>query len=446
MAKIKTSEWICSNCGYTSSKFFGLCTSCKIGVGEEKQIKNETIILKGKEVKTSSVSHSNKKSMSIKDVDISNSYRLDTGFKQFNTVLGGKQGNQGLMPDSVNVFYGRPGIGKSTLLMQMINNLSKQNIKCFYVSAEENPEQLKERYNRLGLTEDFEVTDEYHTLEIKKMSQDCDFLIIDSINTLFLPDTGVMGGVAQINANVMLLMKYAKEEHKTIVIIGHVTKDGTITGSNFFKHMVDAVFEFSDMEEDGIYRIIGSSKNRFGTTDETAIMKMTSTGLEEVDDPSFIFINDDTDSYGNATSMIMQGNRPIFIDVESLVTSSNSEKKIYNVVGFDSKKYMQILAIITKYLDIFIYEKNTFTNIAGGLKLKNEPQIDLAVIGSILSSEKELNINGYIFIGEVSLNGSIRKHKMEDNFISHCKKMNIDKKIISHSTGYTHIKDILKIF
>lgn len=445
MAKKKTTEWFCSECGYTSPKFFGMC-KCGDGIGEERAIVDNTLIIKGKEVNASKMTRGTKKSVKIQDVDISNAVRLDTGFPQLNSVFGGSKGNQGLMPDSLNVFFGRPGIGKSTLLMQMISNLSDNGHKCFYVSAEENPEQLKERYERLGLKSDFDLTDEYHTLEIQEMSKDSDIIIVDSINTLYIPDTGVIGGVAQINANVMLLMKYAKEQHKTIIIIGHVTKDGTITGSNFFKHMVDAVFEFSDMEEDGVYRIIQSGKNRFGKTDETAILKMTADGLVEVEDPSFIFVNNDSETFGNATSMIMQGNRPIFVDVESLVTQSNSEKKIFNVVGFDAKKYMQILAIITKYLDIFIYENNVFTNIAGGLRMQNEPQIDLAVIASILSSNSELNINDYIFIGEVSLNGSIRKHKMEDVFIAHCKKMNINKKIISNSTGKTHIRDILELF
>jgi DNA repair protein RadA/Sms len=443
MAKKKLTEWYCPECGFTSPKFFGMC-KCGEGVGEERRLQTDTIIVKGKEI--SSKVTLTKDAKNIKDVNISDVKRFSTGFKQIDNVFGGSNNNKGVMPNSLNVFFGRPGIGKSTLLMQIINNLSQQNKNCFYVTAEENPEQLKERYNRLGLKADFSLTDEYNTLNIKEMSKDSDFIIIDSINSLYLPDTGVIGGVAQINANVMLLMKYAKEENKTIIIISHVTKDGTITGSNFFKHMVDGVFEFSDMEEDGIYRIVQSGKNRFGKSDETAILKMTSSGLVEVEDPSFIFIDDNDDSFGNATSMILQGNRPIFIDIESLVTSSNSDNKIYNVVGFDNKKYMQILAIITKYLEVFIYEYNVFTNIAGGVKIKNEPQIDLAVIASILSSQQEFNINNFIFIGEVSLNGSIRKHKLEEIFIEHCKKMNINKKIISYGTGYKHIKDLLEIF
>ena len=446
MAKQSTTEFVCDKCNYTSNKFFGICPKCKEGFGEEKDIVNTISVVKGSEVDTTKYTKNVKDLLSIEDINVDDAQRFDTGFPQLNMVFGGSGNNKGLMPDSVNVLFGRPGIGKSTLLMQLLSNFSKNNLSCAYVSAEENPVQLKERYKRLGLSEKFYLTDETNTFKIKEMTKNNDIIIIDSINTMYMPDAGVIGGTSQLNANIMFLMEYAKKSHKTLLIISQVNKNDEIAGTNFFKHMVDGVFEFLDMEEDGIYRIVQSSKNRFGQSNETTIMKMDEKGLTEVEDPSFIFIQDNESAFGNATSMILQGNRPIFIDLESLVTESNSDKKIYNVVGFDSKKYMQILAIITKYLDIFVYNYNVFTNIAGGVKIKNEPQIDLASIASILSSINEFNINKYIFIGEVSLNGSIRKHKLEELFIKHCKKMGIQKEIICYSEGYTHIKDLKKIF
>jgi len=443
MAKLKF-EYICNSCDYTSRKIFGICPECNSGLGEKRAIKEDKIIIKGKEVSLNDFENLGTK-YDILSVDINNFKRIDTGFDFLNNVFGGVDNNKGITPSSLNVFWGRPGIGKSTLLLQIIDKLSS-HLNCFYLTAEESKEQVKDRHNRLGLKNNFEISETHNTLEIKDLTKDSDFIIIDSINTLYLPDSGVIGGVSQINANVMFLMDYAKEQKKTIILVGHATKDGDIAGSNFFKHMVDGVFQFIDMEEDGIFRSVESSKNRFGKTDESAIFEMTEKGLVEVSDPSFIFIEDNKDTFGSATSMIIKGNRPIFIDAESLVTSSNTEKKFYNSVGFDSRKFMQILAIISKYLKAPVYQKNVFTNISGGLKISNEPQVDLAIIASIMSSHKEININDYIFIGEVSLNGSIKKHRMEKKFIEHCKKMKINKKIISNSTGYSHIQDILSIF
>jgi DNA repair protein RadA/Sms len=433
------------DCKYTSKKFFGICVKCKKGTGEESDeidSNDKHIILNGKKVKKDSFLTNQKKIISIKEVESSAEDRFSTGFKQLDIVLGG-----GFQKNSLTLLYGDPGIGKSTLLLQLLNNISKKKLKSIYISGEENDSQLKSRFNRLKLDADFDVSIETNVMNIKENCKDYDFLVIDSINTMYIPESGKIGGVSQIKEVTIELMDFANEHNKTILFIGQVIKDGTLAGPQALNHLVDVVLSFDFLDDDEIYRIITSSKNRFNSIDETAIFKMEEEGLKEISDLSNIFIDEKEDSIGIAKSVIFKGSRPIFIEIESLVVENKSENSLYNPVGIDFKKFLQILAIMQKYLHSFFFQFNIFSNVACGIKLgQNSSHIDLAIIASILSSKQDKDISNYIFLGEVSLSGNIRPFAKEKQVIKHFEQMSLPHEIICHTNGYTHIRDFDKIF
>lgn len=447
----KNTVFRCSNetCNYSSTKYFGLCPECKTGCGEEQEVMNIIKDKKGGILKNQdSYITSSKKMVSVKEVEVSNTKRVDTKFEQLNQLFGGEGKNVGIMPDSLNVFYGSPGVGKSTLLLQLLENLSS-DYKCAYISGEENEQQLKKRYDRLGLKGDFDLTSEDNILALQDLMQPYDVIIIDSINAMYKPEAGIIGGVSQLKECSLFFMKYAKDFHKIFIIIAQVTKDNEIAGPNFFKHMVDALFTYTDLDDSKRYKCINADKNRFGNTMNSAILEMHEKGLTEIKDPSFIFTtleDDNQDIFGSAMSMTMQGQRPIFIEIDSLVVETKSENSFSSAVGIEKNKYNQLLAIINKYLDSKTFGSNVYSAVSGGLKLYNETQLDLAIIASILSSQRSKNIKNYIFIGEVSLNGSIKKHAREKDFLEHIEKMKIQKEVICYSKNYTHIRDLLKIF
>jgi len=440
-------EYKCSDCSHTSKRFFALCPKCKEGFGEETTVKD--IVLKGSSSNKSNTQPLEKSTLvSIKDIDLNQTKRINTNLKQLNNIFGGDEKSPGIALHSINLLSGEPGVGKSTLLLQLLENIQKNNYKSIYFSAEENEEQIKDRYERLNLKEDFIVKNENNILQILKDSEDFDFIIIDSINTMFIEGLGVIGGISQIKEATMLLMNYAKQENKTIILVGQVSKNGDIAGPNTLKHMVDGVFFFEDFDDSKKYKILTSQKNRFGKVNESVILEMGELGLSEIVDPSLMFVDESEDTFGTALSLFLKGNRPIFIEIESLVNDTNSEKNIIQSVGIDQKKLFQLTAILSKYMNFSSFQKNIFTNVVGGFNLvkENNPHLDLSIIASILSSENQVNISKYLFIGEVSLSGKIRKSSRETELLKYCKDIGIDKEIISNTTGYNHISDILKLF
>lgn len=450
MAKKKTSIFMCSNdnCDYKDHKFFGLCPKCKAGHGEENEFKDEnTLTIKGKENTNVFNNYQKRELKKIDEIEKKIVNRYDLNLKQLNQLFGGTD-KKGIAENSVVLLSGHPGVGKSTLLLQIIDAISKQGKKCGYFSSEESEIQIKDRYTRLNKKESFYISNDEDMLQILIDSLDLDFMIIDSINTMYIEGYGVPGGVSQVKECTMQLMKHAKNKNKTIIIVGQINGEGDIAGPKTLEHMVDTVLFFEDFDNTQKYKILSSNKNRFGKSNESVIMEMQEDGLHEVLNPSLLFIEDDDETIGASTSLFLKGNRPIFLQIESLISHSNFEKTIIQALGLDQKKLFQLNAVMSKYLDFSSFNKNIFCQVVGGLNITKESNshLDLSIIASILSSEKNINLNDYIFIGEASLSGKIRKANREDELIKYCNDMGINKKIICKSKGFNKIEDLLSIF
>jgi DNA repair protein RadA/Sms len=441
--------FVCSNpdCDKEpTKKWFGLCSKCK-SPSEEKE--EENILIKGKTViKSDKKTHKISKKMN--DIDTEHAVRIDTGITQVNTIFGKntKNNKTGIAIGSLNLLSGHPGVGKSTLLLSIIDNIEKQGIKCLYITGEESETQIKDRAERLELNENISVLAESDYMKILPDIEDHDFIIIDSINTIYIEGVGIVGGISQINEVTTNIMKIAKKQNKTFLLIAQINGQGDIAGPKRLEHMVDAVFFFDDFDDTGIFKIITSEKNRFGKVNETAIFEMTETGMKEIADPSMIFL-ENTSSFGTALSLIFKGNRPILIEIESLVSQTQSENTFTAAIGIDQKKVTQLIAVLSKYMKWSSYQKNIFSNVVGGINLtkgKPQTQIDLAIFASILSSDFEKKINDYIFIGEVTLSGNIRKVPKEQILIDHVQALMKDKKVISNSTGYKNVSQLTDLF
>jgi len=447
--------FICNSCGFSQKKQLFVCSCGSTNIDEIEE-QSSTTIEKGK-IKKKSKTRKTFSNTSIKEVKTDSFYRIDTGIKQLNTVFGtsiykDNHKKSGIAQNSLTLISGEPGVGKSTLLLQLINFVAGLGVESAYISAEENESQIKSRYDRLNCSNEFHILHEtnYEDIEDFIFDTNSEFIIIDSINTIFSDGLGTIGGVSQIKENTLKIMNLAKKYNKTIILIGQVSKEGELAGPKILEHMVDAYFHMEPFDERNRFKILNSNKNRFGLINENVIFEMTSNGLEEILDPSSIFMDEDEGSeIGTALSLIFKGQRPIFIEAESLVVDTSSEKSLIQASGgIDNKRYFQYLAILQKSINFSTYGKNFFSNISGGVALKHKDnvQLDLAIIASILSSGFETQTNDYIFLGEVSLSGKIKKVPNEDIFIEHIKKLGIEKDIISHSTGYKHISDLLQIF
>jgi len=439
-------KYRCNNCGYETFFKFGLCPECRHGIGEpvvEEEKKQIYKSKKEKEILKNRKYIKKKKLVSIKEVEKNdNNRRIKTGFKELDKVFG-----NGIMENSINLIYGTPGIGKSTLILQIINNISKKGLKCVYISGEENPAQIKERYSRLGLNGEFYIEDETNLLQIEENYKEVDFLIIDSIQTVYLPEAGERGGISQIKACTNFLMDLAKKKNKTILLIGQITKDNEMAGPRILEHLVDAVFKMDFYDEQGIYRYIKSNKNRFGNIGEISIYEMTEKGMKEIENPSLLFINNKEEKIGAAYSLMLDGNKPIFIEIQTLVIPAMNDKNYLQSIGINPKRLMQINATLLKYLNIETYLNHIFTSIRGGIKLKDkDTHIDLAIAASIISSMSSLKVKpNYLFIGEIGLTGEIIPAKNEKKLVEIGKKFGFDK-IISYTTGYKKINNIYSIF
>jgi len=421
----------CDNCGYTDINKFFICPECKSGTGKKKE--------KPYNIKT----YSEKEIKYINDIKNETLETISTDIKELDKVLGGK----GIVKNSLNIISGFPGVGKSTLLLQLINNFSLK-YKCAYITAEETEQQIYQRYKRLKLNNNFYIKHETNINYIKAITKNCDIIIIDSINTIYddnLNNNFIAGSISQIKNNIFNLMEYAKKNNKTIIIVGQITKDGSIAGPKILEHMVDGVLFFDYFGNNRKYRILKTIKNRYGNINEIALFEMNEKGMIPVSDYSSIFLNKTEYKQGTVYSMYMEGNKPIFLEIQSLIVDSYSEKNIIQSVGYDLKRLNQMIAIITKEKfnynskKITIYNKNIFINITNGMIIK-EPFIDLAIFASIISNETNIIIKDSIFIGEIGLNGTVIKHPNEEYIVKESKKY--FKNVISYSTGYNNIKKV----
>jgi len=421
MAKSKT-VFLCQNCGVESPKWIGKCPSChEWNTYVEEKIHKDTF---RQRVKTTFASQAQK----LSEVSISEGKRIPTYSKEINRILGG-----GIVPGSVSLIGGEPGIGKSTIALQLALNF--KNLRTLYVSGEESNQQIKLRSERLGLTNEHcyflnETSLENVYLQIDKIEPD--LLILDSIQTLYTDYLeSSPGSVSQVRECAANLLRYAKETSTPMIIIGHINKEGNLAGPKVLEHIVDTVLQFEG-DQNHMFRILRVVKNRFGATSELAIFEMGSSGLVEVQNPSELLISQtDEQLSGVAICATIDGIRPFMIESQSLVSSAVYGTPQRSSTGFDLRRLSMLLAVLEKRAGFRLAAKDVFLNIAGGIKV-TDPGIDLGIISAILSSNLDIPIDKNIcFAGEVGLSGEIRAVNRIDNRIREAEKLGFKKIFIA---------------
>ena len=417
--------YICSNCGYETSGWLGKCPACNEWSTflEEDVQKNE---------KKHSYSKESTKSEVIKDVDTNESSRFNSGFSELDRVFGG-----GIVEGSVNLLGGDPGIGKSTLLLQVCKKLSDKGMKILYASSEESKLQIKMRAGRIGALEneiylysENEINDIIS--EAKKISPGV--LVVDSIQTVYSSDiTSTPGTVSQVRECTMKLMRFAKTENISVFIVGHMTKDGMIAGPKVLEHMVDCVLYFEG-EKQSTYRIIRSNKNRFGSANEIAVFDMQEIGLVEITNPSEIFISGRISGVaGSVIACTLEGSRPILAEIQSLVTKTSYNMPKRTGTGIDLNRLFLILAVLEKRAGLFISQYDVYVNITGGLSV-SEPACDLSIALAIASAFKNTPVlDECVVFGEVGLLGEIRSISGIEKRILESQKLGFKRCILPHN-------------
>ncbi len=425
MAKTKTS-YFCQNCGAQSPKWVGRCPSCA-----EWNTFVEEVIQRGDSVKTPGISTTTQRSAKpqlINEINIGAEHRIPLGDKELDRVLGG-----GLVPGSLILFGGEPGIGKSTLLLQLAVNL--KNLKVLYVSGEESEQQIRMRAERIGLNNKLcYILTETSTQNIFKQIEQLEpqVLIIDSIQTLHSAHIeSSPGSVSQIRECAAEILRYAKESSTPVFLIGHITKDGNLAGPKVLEHMVDTVLQFEG-DRNHVYRLLRTIKNRFGSTNELGIYEMLGNGLREVSNPSEILItNREEQVSGVAIAATMEGMRPMLIETQALVSSAAYGTPQRSSTGFDLRRLSMLLAVLEKRCGFRLGAKDVFLNLAGGIKVE-DPAIDLAVVCAVLSSNADIPIPAKIcFAAEVGLSGEIRPVSRIDQRIIEAEKLGFEEIYIS---------------
>ncbi|MGA9270673.1 MAG: DNA repair protein RadA [Lutimonas sp.] len=423
MAKAKTT-FFCQNCGAQFAKWTGKCTSC-----HQWNTIVEEVIQKEEKRQWNNPSGPKKvsKALSIKDIDAGAEERLGTINDELDRVLGG-----GLVKGSVVLLGGEPGIGKSTLLLQIALGM---NHKVLYVSGEESQSQIKMRASRIDQTNDnCLVLTETKTQNIFSLITDIEpeVVIIDSIQTLHTETIEASpGSISQIRESAAELIKYAKETNTPVVLVGHITKEGAIAGPKILEHMVDVVLQFEG-DRNHTYRILRAQKNRFGSTAELGIYEMQNNGLREVSNPSEILISDkDEGLTGIAISATLEGMRPLMIEVQALVSTAVYGTPQRSSTGFNIKRLNMLLAVLEKKAGFRLGAKDVFLNIAGGLKVE-DPAIDLAVVCAVLSSTRDEAIpQDVCFAAEMGLSGEIRAVSRVEQRITEAEKLGFKRIVLS---------------
>ncbi|MCX6290167.1 MAG: DNA repair protein RadA [Bacteroidetes bacterium] len=426
MAKTK-SAFFCQNCGAQSPRWIGKCPSCS-----EWNTYVEEIVNTKPEKKLWSKADGKKNKAAapqvLSNVSITDDHRMAIPDKELNRVLGG-----GLVYGSLVLMGGEPGIGKSTLLLQLALKLKNQ--KVLYVSGEESEQQIKMRADRLQLKNDelYVLTEtSLENIFAQLAHLEPSLVIIDSIQTVFTEKIeSSPGSVSQIRECAAELLRYAKETSTPVFLVGHITKDGTIAGPKVLEHMVDTVLQFEG-DRHHVYRILRAAKNRFGSTAELGIYEMQGAGLQEVANPSAVLIANREESLsGVAIAATMEGIRPLLIETQALVSSAVYGTPQRSSTGFDLRRLSMLLAVLEKRCGFRLGTKDVFLNIAGGIKVE-DPAIDLAVICAVLSSSEDMAIPPkYCFAAEVGLSGEIRPVTRVEQRISEAEKMGFEKMIIS---------------
>ena len=424
MSKVKTT-FICDNCGSNFPKWQGQCTSCKSwnSITEEVILKSKINTWESESVKKITSSFPQK----ISNIVYKEEDRLVTSDTEFNRVLGG-----GIVPGSLILLGGEPGIGKSTLLLQIAIRLPYSTL---YVSGEESQSQIKMRANRMNHeSDDCYVLTEVNLESIFKQIEKTkpQILIIDSIQTLKteLVDSAP-GSVSQIKTCTSELINFAKKTSTPVIIIGHITKDGNIAGPKILEHMVDTVLQFEG-DRNHVYRILRVNKNRFGSTNEIGVYEMNVKGLKEITNPSEILISKKNQELsGNAISATIEGMRPFMIEVQALVSTAVYGTPQRSSTGYNSKRLNMLLAVLEKRVGFRLASKDVFLNITGGISV-DDTALDLAVVAAVISSNEDIVLNEkYCFAAEVGLSGEIRPVQRLEQRITEAEKLGFSKIFIS---------------
>ena len=429
MAKKKISLFECQHCGEQSTKWLGKCPNCGswdsfIELNQEQQ---EVLKHSSKIINTTS------KAIPITQIQQDNVTRFSSFNDEFDLVLGG-----GIVPGSLTLIGGSPGVGKSTLLLKVAGSISKSGKKVLYVSGEESAGQIKLRANRLDANhDDLFLLSEIKLEEIQDelLRQNYEVVIIDSIQTIYSSNlTSAPGSVSQVREITFELMRKAKESNIAMFIIGHITKDGSIAGPRVLEHMVDTVLYFEG-EASRELRMLRGFKNRFGSTSEIGIFEMTAEGLISAKDIASKFFDKSKAQSGSALTVVMEGSRAIILEVQALVTESTYPNPKRSATGFDANRLTMLLALLEKKIDLPLNNYDVFINISGGIKIK-ESSADLAVIAAIISSFRDRPISKEsAFIGEVSLTGEIKDVYSIDLRLKEAQAQGMKKAVIAQKTN-----------
>ncbi len=426
MATKTKTTFFCQNCGAQSPKWIGKCPSCT-----EWNTYVEEILEKAIDAKTPGISTSTRraaKPQAIKEISLNVENRFPLPDKELNRVLGG-----GVVPGSLVLFGGEPGIGKSTLMLQLATQL--KGLKVLYVSGEESDQQIRMRAERIGiLNEGCFILTETSTQNIFKQIEilEPQLVVIDSIQTMHSAHIeSSPGSVSQVRECAGELMRFAKESGTPVFLIGHITKDGSIAGPKVLEHMVDTVLQFEG-DRHHIYRLLRTTKNRFGSTNELGIYEMQGAGLREVSNPSEILITAREEPVsGVAIAATMEGMRPMLIEVQALVSSAAYGTPQRSSTGFDLRRLSMLLAVLEKRCGFRLGAKDVFLNLAGGLRVE-DPGIDLAVVCAVLSSSENIPIpTKFCFAAEVGLSGEIRPVNRVEQRISEAEKLGFEQVFVS---------------
>ena len=425
--------FVCTNCDAQTPKWSGRCLSC----GAWGTLVAQTV--PGKvSAASGGLRAAPAKTTPFKEVIMHSVQRLGSGINEFDRVLGG-----GLVPGSVILVGGDPGIGKSTLLLQVIDKFPKLPRPILYVSGEESSSQIKMRADRLGLQQKNTLllaeTDAAVVAETILQTKPS-LVIIDSIQTMFSGDaTGLAGNMSQVSHSLALLLPIAKENHIPIVLIGHVTKEGNVAGPRALEHMVDAVL-YLEGDRFQTFRILRAVKNRFGSTNEVGVFDMTEGGLREVSNPSELFLNERSTASGTIVTSLMEGTRALLVELQALTSTTAFGYPKRTTSGFDLNRLQLLLAVLAKRCNLSTGNQDVYINVVGGLKI-DEPAADIAVVAAVVSSMKNKAINPkMVAMGEIGLGGEVRAVSALERRLAEAAKLGFTEAIIPHSQKTTKAK------
>ena len=422
MAKGKKSIFFCQNCGHEETKWLGQCPMCKewnTFVEENISVSKSSTVKLAKEAEV----------VALKNIETDFEERIHTQIQELDRVLGG-----GIVPGSLVLVGGDPGIGKSTLLLQVCQKLCESKKQVLYISGEESLKQIKLRANRMGeFKEDLYLLCETNLEDIRNIieSRKPDIVVIDSIQTMYSEEvSSAPGSVSQVRESTNVFMQLAKGLGISIFIVGHVTKEGTVAGPRVLEHMVDTVLYFEG-DRHASYRILRGVKNRFGSTNEIGVFEMRQNGLVEVENPSEYMLNGKPEhASGSVVACSIEGTRPILIEIQALVCSSNFGMPRRTAAGTDYNRVNLLMAVLEKRLGLHLSNYDAYVNIAGGVKM-NEPAIDLGIVMAIVSSYKNHPIDEKtIVFGEVGLSGEVRAVSMPEQRVAEAKKLGFETCIL----------------